>query len=183
MYLRTQKPHYNLFRYYDPAGGRYTQPDPPGLVGGLNTCAYVGDPLTWVDPLGLNGCGLVSSRTRSNVKDDEKKILYHYTHNNGLDGILTSKKLNPSLKANNPKDARYGDGEYLSDVKHGTKKDGQLSYAFLNIPYQGSKFENYIAIDVTDLTVIQGREGVFVINNTEPLDSTGRIISSGKNQP
>ncbi|EXU74362.1 hypothetical protein BG55_17225 [Erwinia mallotivora] len=114
--------HYNLFRYYDPAGGRYTQPDPPGLVGGLNTCAYVGDPLTWVDPLGLNGCVPVSSRTRSNVKDDEKKILYHYTHNNGLDGILTSKKLNPSLKANNPKNARYGDGQYLSDVKHGTKK-------------------------------------------------------------
>ncbi|WP_200871636.1 HYD1 signature containing ADP-ribosyltransferase family protein [Erwinia mallotivora] len=63
------------------------------------------------------------------------------------------------------------------------KKDGQLSYAFLNIPYQGNKCENYIAIDVTDLTVIQGREGVFVINNTEPLDLTGGIISSGKNQP
>ncbi|YCI29942.1 RHS repeat-associated core domain-containing protein [Erwinia sp. PK3-005] len=44
--------HYNLFRYYDPATGRYTQPDPTGLAGGLNTYAYVGDPLVWVDPLG-----------------------------------------------------------------------------------------------------------------------------------
>ena len=45
--------HYNTFRYYDPAGGCYTQMDPIGLLGGLNTYTYVVDPLGWVDPLGL----------------------------------------------------------------------------------------------------------------------------------
>ncbi|WP_347882230.1 RHS repeat-associated core domain-containing protein [Kosakonia sp. HypNH10] len=45
--------HYNTFRYYDPAGGCYTQMDPIGLAGGLNTYTYVVDPLGWVDPLGL----------------------------------------------------------------------------------------------------------------------------------
>ncbi|SCX60927.1 RHS repeat-associated core domain-containing protein [Kosakonia sacchari] len=45
--------HYNTFRYYDPCGGRYTQMDPIGLLGGLNTYTYVVDPLGWVDPWGL----------------------------------------------------------------------------------------------------------------------------------
>ncbi|WP_218965849.1 RHS repeat-associated core domain-containing protein [Snodgrassella alvi] len=28
--------HYNTFRYYDPDIGRFTQPDPIGLLGGFN---------------------------------------------------------------------------------------------------------------------------------------------------
>uniref|UniRef100_UPI001443D145 RHS repeat-associated core domain-containing protein n=1 Tax=Erwinia amylovora TaxID=552 RepID=UPI001443D145 len=43
-------------RYYDPAGGRFTQTDPIGLAGGVNLYAYAPDPLSWVDPLGLSKC-------------------------------------------------------------------------------------------------------------------------------
>ncbi|EFC1529192.1 DUF6531 domain-containing protein [Escherichia ruysiae] len=45
--------HYNLHRYYDPDVGRFTQPDPIGLNGGLNLYAYAPNPLGWIDPLGL----------------------------------------------------------------------------------------------------------------------------------
>lgn len=48
--------HYNLFRCYDPQCGRFTLPDPIGLAGGLNLYAYVKNPFTWIDPLGLAEC-------------------------------------------------------------------------------------------------------------------------------
>jgi RHS repeat-associated protein len=45
---------YKRNRYYDPATGQFTQPDPIGIAGGLNSYGFAaGDPVTYSDPYGL----------------------------------------------------------------------------------------------------------------------------------
>ncbi|MCH8544932.1 MAG: RHS domain-containing protein [Alcanivorax sp.] len=49
--------HYNYFRDYDPALGRYIQSDPIGLEGGINTYGYaLQNPVKYIDPFGLSAC-------------------------------------------------------------------------------------------------------------------------------
>ncbi|MGW1559473.1 DUF6531 domain-containing protein [Streptomyces sp. NPDC002144] len=48
--------HYNFFRYYDPVAAAYISADPLGLDAGPNPRAYVPNPLSWLDYLGLLTC-------------------------------------------------------------------------------------------------------------------------------
>ncbi|MFI6656721.1 DUF6531 domain-containing protein [Streptomyces sp. NPDC050523] len=45
--------HYNYLRHYDPETARYVTTDPLGLAPAPNPAAYVQNPHTWSDPLGL----------------------------------------------------------------------------------------------------------------------------------
>jgi len=74
--------HYNLFRYYDPVMGRFTQPDPIGLVGGINLYQYGPSPLSWIDPLGLSG----------------DNVFIHYTDKAGFENIMKAGILNANNK-------------------------------------------------------------------------------------
>jgi len=57
--------HYNYFRDYDPKTGRYIEPDPIGLAGGVNTYAYADNsPTKQTDPLGLASCTFTMSTGR-----------------------------------------------------------------------------------------------------------------------
>ncbi|RQS16630.1 RHS repeat domain-containing protein [Burkholderia sp. Bp8998] len=53
--------HYNTFRFYDPDLGRFINPDPIGLMGGVNLYQYAPNSVTWIDPLGLS-CDLTEHR-------------------------------------------------------------------------------------------------------------------------
>ena len=123
--------YYNRFRYYSLDEGMYISQDPIGLAAGNPTLyGYVFDSNTEIDPFGLD-------------------ILYHYTNQSGMEGILQTKVIKPSLKELNPKDVRYGNGQYLSDIVPGTKTPSQLGRQFINVPNK-HKYTHYVAIDVLD---------------------------------
>jgi RHS repeat-associated protein len=64
--------YYNRFRYYDPETGRYISQDPIRLKGGLDIYAYVSDPLSLLDPLGLSECGWSNKRVKDAAKALER---------------------------------------------------------------------------------------------------------------
>jgi len=66
-------PHYNYFRDYEPAIGRYPQSDPIGLDGGLNTYQYAdANPVSVFDSLGLKPGDIFPS----NAAAEEDRALY-----------------------------------------------------------------------------------------------------------
>jgi hypothetical protein len=107
---------------------------------------------------------------------------HHYTSQPGYEGILNSKKINPSLKGDHSKDVRFGEGQYISDIKPCTKRPRQLSMIFFGIPWAGHRFTHYVSIDATGLDVLCGRQNVFLIKNAQPLDISERLRGHGTNK-
>jgi RHS repeat-associated protein len=68
--------HYNYFRDYDPAVGRYVESDPIGLNGGSNTYSYVrGSPLSRFDVFGLSDREAQCKALRANILRKTQKLL------------------------------------------------------------------------------------------------------------
>ncbi len=78
-------PHYNRYRYYDPATGRFVSKDPIGLAGGINVYQYAPNAVQWIDPLGLATCPLqkLADRGFSGVSRNENGGL-DYSNSNAL---------------------------------------------------------------------------------------------------
>ncbi|MCA8054017.1 RHS repeat-associated core domain-containing protein [Burkholderia cepacia] len=168
--------HYNTFRYYDPDIGRFINQDPIGLVGGTNLYRYAPNPVSWIDPWGLTG--------------DDITTLYHYTTQDGLEGITSSGHLNASQ---GPVHARFGDGQYFTDISPdmiggrtmadaaGTGKMslGQLAANIYGDARKLNSITHYVEVDVTGLDVKEPRPGTFLVEGKGPLDISNRIKRSG----
>jgi hypothetical protein len=111
------------------------------------------------------------------------KTLHHYTSEEGHEGIIQSKSIRPSFRASNPKDARFGDGQYLSDILSGTKRPGQLSMLFFGMPFAGRRFTHYVSINTKGLDVVFGRQSVYVVKNSGPLDISKRLVPDAWTRP
>jgi len=121
-------------------------------------------------------------RVTGKERERQRQVLCHYTSAAGLAGILATQQILPSLKANNPNDARYGDGQYFSDIPPGSRSNAQLAREFLGRPFPAAKFSHYVCIDVSGLEVVKGRDHVYVVPNEVPLNIAGRVYASGSNQ-
>ena len=116
---------YNRFRYYDPDTGTYISADPIGIMGGLNAFAYVPDPLTWDDPLGLKtdgqiaGDDLEAKRKKSMQKNGFEVIDTKVGSNNGIDLLGVKRDSSGKITAVRIEECKAGQGDL------GTTVDGK----------------------------------------------------------
>lgn len=113
--------------------------------------------------------------------DPFPESLFHYTNETGYRGILASGEIRPSLQSNQQKDARYGDGQYFTDLLPRRQAPEVLAQYLLLSPQHAYRFTHFIQITVAglDLLQVKGREHVFFVPNQNMLEIDGRLVSSG----
>ncbi|MNE14538.1 hypothetical protein D3C80_1074190 [compost metagenome] len=103
--------------------------------------------------------------------------LYHYTSEAGYNAIMDTKVLNPSIGLKN---ARFGSGQYFTDIAPGMFTKGQTSYRLFGVPWNGSRLTHFIKIETSGLNIIQNKPFNFLNPSPTPLNLKGRILGGGK---
>ncbi|WP_425833569.1 DUF6531 domain-containing protein [Streptomyces fractus] len=86
--------YYNYFRHYDPESGRYTAPDPLGLGPAPNPVAYVDNPQSFSDPLGLVPCNEADPTWGGKVRFSSDRLKRPGRMSSKLDPGMTGGKTN-----------------------------------------------------------------------------------------
>lgn len=164
--------HYNFFRFYDPATGRYITADPLGLEPGPDHRAYVVNPLAWTDPLGLASCLSIPDEAWDHVFKGEfnkaNKAVGYHSRPGGADryGVRTTLKSEPDE-----------DGVYTGTV---TKRDWDgntwvqktAQSSFFPDNWSEDQVRHAITRAVTEGSIIKDADG----NPTEKWEGTYRGI-------
>ncbi|MFD0922308.1 RHS repeat-associated core domain-containing protein [Saccharopolyspora rosea] len=128
--------NYNVYRYYDPATGRYLSQDPLGLAPAPNPVAYVGNPHREADPLGLmpkGGAGRKHGRANNAQKTGKGD---HAPANNGGSA---SKPSEPEKKDQKPIGEYEVDGKkYKVDIEAHQNKHQSDKLPGLDVKNTGS---------------------------------------------
>ncbi|NML59089.1 DUF6443 domain-containing protein [Chryseobacterium cheonjiense] len=133
---------------------------------------YVGMALGVIGIVALKKPGLAITETKVEVN-----ILRHYTTEAGYKAIMESGELFPSIGIKN---ARYGSGQYLTDLMSHEFTKGQASRRLFGVPWNGKKMSHFIELDVSGLNVTKNGPHNFLIPGTGNLSLEGIILNHGQ---
>ncbi|WP_424409886.1 RHS repeat-associated core domain-containing protein [Pasteurella sp. PK-2025] len=140
---------YNRFRYYDPESGNYISSDPIGLQGGERPFGYVGNPLDWVDVLGLSSCKLAKQG------DDLFVGTYNQVRAGNIKSGLNSSHTPHHAIQNAASPTTHGKGIAIN-----LRKDlHQLTWTYKKPLLKGLTNAQYLARDIKDLRKILSNAG------------------------
>jgi RHS repeat-associated protein len=132
--------YYNYYRHYDPRTGTYTQSDPIGLGGGINTYAYVGgNPVNFIDPLGLTQYDIDVARQIAIETQPDMKFPEQYGSTdlgNTEDGRRITGLTLP------PDDNGKGGGTILDDIYQKNLSDKQAGELLDTIIHEADHYSN-----------------------------------------
>ncbi len=162
--------HYNLFRYYDPDCGRFTQPDPVGLAGGLNLYQYAPNPLGWIDPWGLSKCSLKGKYREIEKSPLPPSLASTFTNSEYKTVMTTENIVMYRVFGGNAKI----DGSFVSTVSSGSRIQAKIDAALLPQWKNTRQFE---------ATILVPKGTVLQLGEVAPqITKSGAILSGGADQ-
>ncbi|ELZ1661355.1 RHS domain-containing protein, partial [Cronobacter sakazakii] len=162
--------HYNLFRYYDPVAGRYTQMDPIGLAGGLNTYSYVGDPLVWVDPLGLSTKPCTGTLARGDINSNIAGGVKPGYAGHHLIGVAEAKKYPVMHKAAS---LGYNINRGRNGIALPTSVEESLA---TGLPlHSGRHLKEATKFTNDELSILQSKYDMNIIKDKDLIDEVGKV--------